>query len=1196
MVFKIYQHNLRKSSLALITLLDEAWKEGIDVLLLQEVPFFNDKIPGLPNSLLQYIFYSTPINRKIYSAILVLNKFLNVTYEAELSNYAFTSIKLCYNHSNLRLISGYLHPENSIVRELLFLDKIICSPSQIIIGLDSNAHSDLWFNHSTDARGRIFENFMASKNLILLNKPGLPTWSCGSKSSTIDLTLKSATPYNDNLLWEVLPDISESDHAIINITLSDNVSSITPTSISNFNLKKADWNKFINVLDSSGLFVFDPSFQPSLNELEQFVENIHHLLFEASVSSIPLKKESTRLGTPPCPWWNDELNTIKKLGRIIKRVARKFKNLYYHCKPLIQFHRRIFRREIRKAKKNHWVNFLNEYGPNQWGRLYSFVKGGKSPIISIDQINLSGSSISKINQIKDFFFPAASILSDSKVICQNISLAQTEDEEPSFTKEELLFALSKIKVTSAAGPDRLPPLVIIKSIKSYPDFFLSLFNYCLRVGLFPNIWKQGRLIFLKKSSNSLTLNDLRPITILNSMSKVFERLIHTRLSWLSESKNWLSNLQFGFRPGRSTNDALFEIKQKVSNAMSMKGFCAIVSLDIKKAFDSAWWDGILQALKIKGCPNQLWILIKDFFRKRISTFLYGNKPCSAFPSMGIPQGSILSPLLWNIYFNEVLTLRFPSSITVQAYADDLVLLSSSLSPLRIEADINFSLTRIEKWCKKKHLYVNPLKTKACLITNKRVYSPPIFELNNIIISLDSIIKILGVVFDSKFNFKSHISYISKRLKNILPSIISLSNVRFGLSAHSLRLIYTSLFQPLFIYGCHVWYENTAKSFLQTFKTIQRMFALRITRGFFSLSHTAALVMANLIPIELIIKERYAIFHAKEFGTYLPLDCQLALHTPFSNLLHPSHRRFPILQDFEVNFSGVQIFVDGSCSLSGSRIAACIFDGPACATNLSNQFSYSINPLCGPRTTECAALLLGFLIASDFPQHYAIQIASDSQSAIFDFLSFFPQNQFSAYCQSFFPSSSRNTYITWVQSHSDSIGNNMVDTLSKEPAPLLNAFNCPPSINCLKLHLRNITMERWSSDYLKSPQATDLRYFFPALRSLREFLSKINLKWHHSAILSGHGYWKSHLFYLGLSEDAVCRGCESAPESLLHLVLHCAKYEDDRKFLFRKLENQDASHFSSGNLQLLSLQGKKKRLTWSSTTFGDLLYSNLPKTF
>ena len=298
MVFKIYQHNLRKSSLALITLLDEAWKEGVDILLLQEVPYFNDKITGLPNSLLQYIFYSTPKNRKIYSAILVLNKFLNVTFEAELSNYAFTSIKLCYNHSNLRLISGYLHPENSIVRELHFLDKIICSPSQTIIGIDSNAHSDMWFNHSTDARGRIFENFIASKNLILLNKPGLPTWSCGSKSSTIDLTLKSATPYNDNLLWEVLPDISESDHAIINITMSDYDTSTTPTPISNFNLKKADWNKFLNILDSSGLFVFDSTFHPSLNELEQFVESIHHFLFEASVSSILQKRNQLVLVHP----------------------------------------------------------------------------------------------------------------------------------------------------------------------------------------------------------------------------------------------------------------------------------------------------------------------------------------------------------------------------------------------------------------------------------------------------------------------------------------------------------------------------------------------------------------------------------------------------------------------------------------------------------------------------------------------------------------------------------------------------------------------------------------------------------------------------------------------------------------------------------------------------------------------------------
>ena len=278
-------------------------------------------------------------------------------------------------------------------------------------------------------------------------------------------------------------------------------------------------------------------------------------------------------------------------------------------------------------------------------------------------------------------------------------------------------------------------------------------------------------------------------------------------------------------------------------------------MDIKQAFDSAWWTAILNSLSINGCPKNIWQLLRSFLENRSSILDFEDEIYNFHLERGCPQGSSLSPILWNILFNDIFKIRLPPQAQLQGYADDLIL-SISGNKETIERDFYRSMSAIRRWCDNKLLTFNFQKFNACLFTTK--YKPPniVIKIDNIIIPIDPTIKILGVILDKKLTFRPHIDTTASKIKGILNNLIMCCKNSFGLSAKNVRLIYLTLIQPIFTYAAGSWWpEKPPQNLLQPFKSIQRLFAIRAIRGFNSLSHESALALAGLIPIDIIMDEK-----------------------------------------------------------------------------------------------------------------------------------------------------------------------------------------------------------------------------------------------------------------------------------------------------------------------------------------------------
>lgn len=183
-------------------------------------------------------------------------------------------------------------------------------------------------------------------------------------------------------------------------------------------------------------------------------------------------------------------------------------------------------------------------------------------------------------------------------------LEDTDDHIPEFSENELLHAVSRIKNKKAAGPDKLSPEIIKAVVLEDPILILKMMNNLLRDRSFPTGWKVAKVSLLSKSQGTEETPKFRPICLLNVMGKLFEHLIAARLTEELENKGLLYEHQYGFRRNRSTVDAM-QVVVNVVNNLKMKAaqnreYCLLVTLDIRNAFNTASWRGIMSDLKTKG--------------------------------------------------------------------------------------------------------------------------------------------------------------------------------------------------------------------------------------------------------------------------------------------------------------------------------------------------------------------------------------------------------------------------------------------------------------------------------------------------------------------------------------------------------------------------------------------------------------------
>jgi hypothetical protein len=427
------------------------------------------------------------------------------------------------------------------------------------------------------------------------------------------------------------------------------------------------------------------------------------------------------------------------------------------------------------------------------------------------------------------------------------------------TIEELTEAVKGLSVNKAPGPDGIPNVVLKVLVQKYPEVFRNTFQELMKQCVFPDQWKRQKLVLLPKPIKAPgDPPSYRPICLLDTLGKLLEKIIQKRLTKHTESDEVLSNRQFGFRKGRSTLDAILTVKATALKAQTKKKggnrFCAITTIDVKNAFNSASWSAIKKALQAKGVSRHLCKMIGSYLSNRVLLYETQEGLKERKVTAGVPQGSILGPLLWNIMYDGVLRLKLPVGVEIVGFSDDIVILITGDSKEHIEMLALMAIDIIQKWMEENMLQIAHHKTEMLVVTNCKQAVTAHLELDVSTIESKRQLKYLGVMVDDRLNFNSHIDYACERAAKAQAALARIMPNKAG-PRSSKRKLLANVSTSILRYGGEAWVEFTHKK-RNTIKlnSVYRLSAIRVASAYRTISYDAVCVIAGMLPICILLKE------------------------------------------------------------------------------------------------------------------------------------------------------------------------------------------------------------------------------------------------------------------------------------------------------------------------------------------------------
>ena len=334
-------------------------------------------------------------------------------------------------------------------------------------------------------------------------------------------------------------------------------------------------------------------------------------------------------------------------------------------------------------------------------------------------------------------------------------------------------------------------------------------------------------------------SNYRPVSLLPVFSKVLERLMYNRLITYINQNHLLYNLQFGFQEGKSTHIALITLIDKISEALDNSDIVIGVFLDFARLLILLITVFFFKKLHIYGIRGLALQWFDSYLSSRVQYVTYNSiKSEREIIKCCIPQGSILGPLFFLIYINDLATVS-RNSLPI-LFADDTNIFSTGKNLSELSESLNEALVNIEEWLRCNRLSLNVLKTNYMIFTTKNKLNHNVdISVNNVLIERVYVTKFLGVQIDPKLNWKNHIEYICKKISKCIRMI---SKARRKLHKSPLIPLYYSFAFPYFIYCNHVW-GNTYKTNLESIARVQKKLVRLITCSSYR-AHTEPLMAAN----------------------------------------------------------------------------------------------------------------------------------------------------------------------------------------------------------------------------------------------------------------------------------------------------------------------------------------------------------------
>ena len=492
---------------------------------------------------------------------------------------------------------------------------------------------------------------------------------------------------------------------------------------------------------------------------------------------------------------------------------------------------------IRKAKKNNYEKLIEE-GANQpttiW-KIFSELGAGKQKSDSSSCTNAIKIGEHEIfepedmaNTFNDFFVNVAENIKEPidpsnheklKDFCKEKIPENVFFDLPLTSTDKVLKYLNNLDVRKSTGIDEIGPRLLKLASPFIAESLSFICNLSIQTGSFPEKWKEAKVKPLHKGGPTNDLNNFRPISILPVLSKLFEKHVHESLLGFLEQYKLLYNTQSGFRPKHSCETALLYMVDKWLKALDRGELVGVILVDFLKAFDLVDHDILLRKLEIykfnQNCRN--WF--RSYLSERTQKVTFKNTFSAQKPvKYGVPQGSILGPLLFLLFVND---LPLHTNAMIDLYADDATVYEISKSKEEIERKLQIAVLEIASWCKKNGMVINIDKTKAMLITTRqrrrRIDDNIQIFLNDFQLSNVQKEKVLGVEIDNNLLWGEHVRKIARKMST---NIWLLSKIKGYLSKEHRLTYYKSYIQPHLDYSNIVW-GSTSKTNLMQIERLQR---------------------------------------------------------------------------------------------------------------------------------------------------------------------------------------------------------------------------------------------------------------------------------------------------------------------------------------------------------------------------------------